>query len=61
MDLIKKLEEFRSHEQALSWAGDFAGYFDIVKANPRVAQLSHARIFDMIMSAGMEPRRAAGL
>src|SRR5436190_5217149 len=55
MDLIKKLEEFRTQEQALSWEGTFADYFEIVKANPRVAQLSHARIFDMIMSAGVEP------
>ncbi len=55
MDLIKKLTEFREQEQALSWEGTFAGYFDIVKANPKVAQLAHARIFDMIMAAGVEP------
>ncbi len=55
MDLIKKLEEFRAQERALTWEGTFADYFEIVKANPRVAQLSHARIFDMIMAAGVEP------
>src|SRR6476469_6578586 len=55
MDLIKKLEEFRAQEQALTWEGTFADYFEIVKENPRVAQLSHARIFDMIMSDGVEP------
>lgn len=54
MDLIKKLEELRAHEQALSWHGTFADYFEIVKANPQVAQLSHARIFDMITSIGVE-------
>ncbi|HYP20865.1 MAG TPA: PrkA family serine protein kinase [Chloroflexia bacterium] len=53
MDLIKKLEELRAHEQALSWAGTFEQYFDIVKANPRVANLAHARIFDMILSGGV--------
>ena len=47
MDLIKKLEELRAQEQALNWQGTFADYFEIVKANPQVAQLSHARIFDM--------------
>ena len=57
MDLIKKLEEFRAQEQALSWEGTFADYFDVVKANPRVAQLAHARVFDMIMSAGVEPAK----
>jgi len=53
MDLIKKLEEFRAQEQALAWEGTFADYFDVVKQHPEVAQLSHARIFDMIMSAGV--------
>ena len=55
MDLIKKLEEFRAQEQALAWEGTFADYFDIVKQRPQVAQLAHARVFDMIMSAGVEP------
>jgi serine protein kinase len=59
MDLIKKLEEFRAQEQSLSWEGTFADYFDIVKDNARVAQLSHARIFDMIMSAGVESGKTA--
>ncbi len=54
MDLIKKLEELRAQEQALSWQGTFADYFEVVKANPQVAQLSHARIFDMITSAGVD-------
>ncbi|HYP42101.1 MAG TPA: protein prkA [Chloroflexia bacterium] len=55
MDLIKKLEEFRAQEQALSWEGTFADYFNIVKDNPKAAQLAHARIFDMIMAAGVAP------
>src|SRR6478672_5558469 len=54
MDLIKKLEELRAQEQSLNWQGTFADYFEIVKANPQVAQLSHARIFDMITSIGVE-------
>ncbi|MFL5735184.1 MAG: PrkA family serine protein kinase [Chloroflexia bacterium] len=58
MDLIKKLEEYRTQEKSLSWEGTFADYFEIVKANPRVAQLAHARVFDMIMSAGVEASKA---
>lgn len=54
MDLIKKLEELRTQEQALAWQGTFADYFEIVRERPRVAQLSHARVFDMITSAGLE-------
>ena len=54
MDLIRKLEEYRAQEQALAWEGTFADYFEIVKRNPQVAQLAHARIFNMIMAAGVE-------
>jgi serine protein kinase len=54
MDLIKKLEEFRAQEQALAWTGTFADYFEIVKQNPKAAQLSHSRVYDMIVSAGAE-------
>lgn len=54
MDLIRKLEEYRAQEQALAWSGTFAEYFEIVKANPHVTQLSHGRVFDMIMAEGVE-------
>src|SRR5205823_10887434 len=57
MDLIKKLEEFRTQEQALTWEGTFADYFEVVKTNPSAAQLAHARVFDMIMAAGAEPTK----
>src|SRR5947207_12012840 len=54
MDLIRKLEEYRTQEQALSWEGSFAEYFEVVKRNPQVAQLAHSRIFNMILAAGAE-------
>jgi serine protein kinase len=54
MDLIRKLEEYRAQEQALAWEGTFVDYFEIVKQQPQVAQLSHARVFNMIMSEGVE-------
>ncbi|MBF6613691.1 MAG: PrkA family serine protein kinase [Chloroflexi bacterium] len=53
MDLIKKLEEFRTQEQSLNWHGTFADYFDIVKDKPKVAELAHARIFNMILAGGV--------
>jgi predicted Ser/Thr protein kinase/intein/homing endonuclease len=59
MDLIKKLEEFRAQEQSLTWTGTFEEYFGIVTGNPRVAQLAHARIYDMIVAGGVEDQ--AGL
>src|SRR5690606_27492801 len=51
-----RLETYRAEEQQLGWEGSFAEYFDMVVANPRLAQLSHARIFNMIMDAGVTER-----
>ena len=56
MDLMERLSQFRSEEEKLRWNGTFAEYFDLVKANPSIARLSHGRVFDMIMAAGMERR-----
>lgn len=54
MDFIKQLEDYRSAEKKLTWQGTFKDYLDIVKKTPGVSQLSHARIYEMIKSAGME-------
>jgi len=56
VDLMERLSQYRSEEEKLRWEGTFADYFEMVRANPRIARLSHARIFDMIMAAGVEPR-----
>jgi serine protein kinase len=56
MDLMQRLAEYRSEEAKIHWQGNFADYFERVKDNPRLTRLSHARIFDMIMAAGVEPR-----
>ncbi len=57
MDLVKRLEEYRAQERALTWEGTFEDYFQIVSHNPAVAELSHARIYNMIQSAGTETNR----
>jgi serine protein kinase len=54
MDIVKKLEEYRTQEKALNWEGTFSDYFEIVTRNPRIAQLAHARIYDMLMADGVE-------
>jgi serine protein kinase len=54
MDLKDRLSEYRAQEQKINWEGSFPEYCALVKANPHIAQLSHARIFNMIMSAGIE-------
>jgi len=57
MDLVKRLEEYRDRERELQWEGTFAQYFEIASKNPKVGRLSHERIYDMIMDAGMETTR----
>jgi serine protein kinase len=52
---MDRLSQYRSEEAKLKWEGSFAEYFDLVKKNPKIARLAHARIFDMIMAAGVEP------
>jgi serine protein kinase len=52
MDLRNRLQAFRDEEQKLNWQGTFGDYFDMVVENPRIAQLSHARIFNMVIDAG---------
>ncbi|RIK35345.1 MAG: protein prkA, partial [Chloroflexi bacterium] len=54
MLLLERLEAFRAEEQRLHWKGTFAEYFDMVVRDPRLARLAHARIYDMIVSAGVE-------
>jgi serine protein kinase len=56
MDLIQRLEQYRSEEQKLAWQGTFAQYFDLVVQNPQIAELSHARVYNMLLQAGTETR-----
>lgn len=54
MELARRLEEYRQREQRINWEGSFTDYYEIVRRDPKVARLSHQRIYDMIMSAGTE-------
>jgi serine protein kinase len=54
MNLVARLEQYRAEQEKLAWQGTFQEYFDLVTANPKVARLSHARLYDMIMEAGVE-------
>src|SRR5579884_3160509 len=54
MDLIHRLEQYRTEEQKLAWQGTFAQYFDLVVVNPQICQLSHARVYNMLLQAGVE-------
>ena len=53
-DIGEQLERLRHEHAALQWEGSFRDYFELVARTPRLAQLSHARLNDMIHSAGAE-------
>src|ERR671915_695591 len=53
-DISARLETLRQEHAALAWEGSFRDYFELVTQNPRLAELSHARINDMVHAAGVE-------
>lgn len=53
-DFLKQAEEQRAIEQKLVWEGTFSSYLELVAKNPNVADLAHARMYDMIIQAGVE-------
>ena len=54
MEFLKQVEEQRSLEKSLAWEGTFAEYLELVRKNPRITDLAHARLFNMIMAAGVD-------
>jgi len=54
LDLIQRLEQHRAEERRLAWRGTFADYFELVREDPGLARLAHARVYDMITSGGVE-------
>ena len=53
-DIGERLESLLRRHEALLWEGTFRDYFELVTQNPRLAELSHARINDMVHAAGVE-------
>jgi serine protein kinase len=53
-DISERLEHLRHEHEAMRWEGSFRDYFELVTQNPRLAQLSHARINDMVHAAGVD-------
>lgn len=48
------LEQVRTQKEQLGWQGTFRNYFEMVVREPRLARLSHARIYDSILSYGVD-------
>jgi len=53
-NISERLEDLRRERESLNWEGSFRDYFELVSQNPRLAQLSHARVNDMVHAAGIE-------
>jgi serine protein kinase len=54
MNFIKRVEEYRQNQKKLAWEGTFKDYLEIVAEHPQVAQLAHARVYNMVSTAGIE-------
>jgi len=50
----ERLEAHRRDRERLNWEGTFRDYFELAVQNPKISELSHARICDMILSGGSE-------
>ncbi len=47
------IKQDRAARESKQWRGTLLEYLELVKNDPTVAKLSHARIYDMIISAGL--------
>jgi serine protein kinase len=53
-DIFRKLDEHNRKHRVRHWEGTFRDYLPLVLAQPKLAQLAHARIYDMVRSYGVE-------
>jgi len=48
----KLIKEDRAHRESKHWRGTFLEYLERVRSDPTIATLAHARLYEMIMTAG---------
>ncbi|WP_085521236.1 PrkA family serine protein kinase [Tuberibacillus sp. Marseille-P3662] len=53
MEFLDQVKQHRNNEEQLKWEGTFADYLELLKEKPWVAQPAHARVYNMIKSAGV--------
>lgn len=56
MDFLDKIREYREYEERLRWQGTFSEYLKLVQKHPEIAQSAHARVYNMITSAGVSEK-----
>ena len=53
-DIFRKIDEHTQKYRVSHWDGTFRDYLPMVLENPKLAQLAHARIYDMVRSYGVD-------
>ena len=53
MEILKELADYRKQQEVLQWEGIFAQYLEMVTKDPQIAQLSHAKVYQMIKDSGI--------
>lgn len=53
-DIFRKIDEHSKKHHVSPWTGTFRDYLPMVIEHPVLAQLAHARIYDMVRSCGVE-------
>ncbi|UOQ86697.1 PrkA family serine protein kinase [Gracilibacillus salinarum] len=53
MDILRKVQEYRTTQHALKWEGTFSQYLELLKEKPYLAQSAHSRIYQMIKDQGV--------
>jgi len=54
VEILDEIQKYTQEDRELFWEGTFTEYLEMVIRKPHIARLSHARIYDMIMAAGVE-------
>ncbi|MFZ3371947.1 MAG: protein prkA, partial [Desulfitobacteriaceae bacterium] len=54
MEVIQWLRDYQESEAGLTWGGTFREYLELVTQKPHLAMHSHARIYEMILAAGVK-------
>ena len=52
-DFEQLIKKDRDLHQTRAWRGNLLGYLEKVKADPTNTKLSHARMYDVVMKAGV--------
>ena len=56
MDLFNRIAEHRAEGERLAWSRTIRDYIELLRERPQLAGTSHARVYDMIVSAGVEEK-----